>query len=434
MKDEKLSSSTQEIVSIVGNTRKTLWILILFIASILTWAAYFEIDKASLAEGEVIPTSKVKRIQHLEGGIIENIFVQEGQFINKGSKLVELENTASVADLNELDARISSLKIKKQRLQLQLNGEVDFKVDKSLQSLYPEQVEIASRVLTSNIIRLNNKLAIQEQVIVQKQEEILEIKDQIKNLIAGLKLQRRRIQIDRELQTDGLTNEFEHLNLLKEENSLSGKISEYQHKLPRLKSLLVEAKLNLLSIKQKEDELLLKELEEIRKQLIEFRERRKKLLDHQDRTMVKSPIEGIIKSIYYVTVGGVIPPGGTLMTIVPKDEAIVIRARLMVGDVGFVRLGQDTKISLLSSGGKSFQSINGKVSYISADSIIEGDRPPYYDIKVIPNFEYFSNGKQRYPLKPGVQVSIAILTGKRTVLRYIIDPLVNGMSGALIEP
>lgn len=420
-------------VSQVGKVRSNLWILVTFFLCMIAWSSYYQIDKASIAPGEVIPTTKVKRVQHLEGGIIKKIFVKEGQFIEKNAPLLELENTAPEADLNELDARIASLTIKKQRIRKQLNKEPNLELSKDLVTRFPEQARTAQYVLDTKLKSLKKRIEIQREIIVQKESQINEVQSQKENLMNRLKMQRRQIEINKTLQQDGLTNEFDHLNLLKEANILEGKIADAKLQTPRLKSAYREAQLNLDRIWEKEEEQNLKELEEIRKQLIEFYERRKKLRDSQIRTMVRSPIEGIVKTIFYVTEGGVVAPGGSLMTIVPKDDPVVIRARLLVGDVGFIKLGQTCKMTLMSSGARSFHPLAGEIIYISPDSIIEGDNPPFYELKIKPKTSYFHSADRKYFLKPGVEVSVAVLTGYRSVLMYLLDPLINSMRGSMIE-
>jgi len=419
--------------SSVTGIRSTLWILMLFVFALFVWAATFEIDKSSLAMGEVVPTTKVKRIQHLEGGIIKKIYVQEGEFVKAGAVLMELESTISQANLKELEARLGSLEIKKIQLSSQMEGLDELDVPEALQQSFPVQVQTARQVLKINNRAIKKKIAIQKEAIVQKEAEIKEIDSQKWNLQKRLKLQRRQIEIDKTLQKDGLTNEFETLDLHKAANILEGKIAEAESRLPRLKSSLKEAKLKLDRISEEEEEEILSELEENRKQTVEFQERRKKLLDSQDRTLIRSPIEGVVKSIYYFTVGGVIPPGGSILTIVPKEDPVVIRAKLMVGDVGFVSIGQQAKLTLMSSSARRFHPMEGEIIYISADSITEPDQPPYYEIKIRPEKDYFESQDHRYPLKPGVEISAAVLIGYRTVLRYLIDPLVNSMQSAFSE-
>lgn len=416
-----------------GASSGLIWISLFFFSLLMFWATSYNLDIASHATGEVVPAGEVKRIQHLEGGIIEKIYVSEGQQVIRDAPLIELMGTAPEANLKEVESRIASLRILILRLESQLGFRTDFEAPSELSVDFAEQIVEAKLLLESKVRSIENKVRTQQEIITQKEIEVRELEIRQNNLKERLKLLERQIEISKVLLKDGLTNEYEHIDLLKESNSIKGTLLEGKEAVPRLEAALREEQLTLGTVRTQAEEDARKELEQARKELSEMRQRHRKFLDSQARTIIRSPIDGIIKSLFFVTEGGVVPPGGAVLSIVPGKDDLIVKAKLPVGEVGFVQIDQIARISLASSGARGFQPIEGKVVYISPDSISEPESPPYFQVRVRPSQTYFQGGNQRYELKPGVQVGIAIHTGTQTVMEYLLAPLKNNMRNAFSE-
>ena len=412
-------------------SRTLIWIALFLFIMLFIWAYFFQLDIASFASGEIVPAGEIKRIQHLEGGIIEEIFVKEGQQVLKDSPLVALMNTAPEANLREVESRIDSLNLYILRLESRLRG--DDTLPEENQKYSSDQFSEANLLLKSQLKNLQTKLKAQKEIIIQKGFEIKELETRQSNLGNRLVLLNRQIEISEKLLKDGIVNEYEHLDLLKEKNTIQGTLLEGQVTLPRLEAAMREAETTLETIKNQDEGNSRLELEQARKELSEMNERRKKFVDSQARTTIRSPIDGIVKSIFYVTRGGVVPPGGTVLSIVPGQDELIIKGKLPVGEVGFVSKGQKARITLASAGARGFQPISGEVIYISPDSIIEPEQPPYFQVRIKPDQLYFEGSLQQYSLRPGIEVSIAIHTGVQSVLDYLIAPLRNDMHNALSE-
>lgn len=415
-------------------SRLTIRLLALLLGALLIWSLLFTLDIASHSTGEVASVGQTKMVQHLEGGIVRRILVREGQRVAAGEPLAEVERVATLSDMREIETLLGSLRIRAIRLEAQLSGSDEMQVPAELAENFQEQVEVNRALFMAQKSRLGSRYEEQQQKILQRRAEQSELKARRANAGNKLKLLRQQISISEELMKNGLANRYEHLELLKEEEQLRGVLQETEAALPRVEAALKQEQAALTSLDSGGNEELQKELAEVRRQISELQERLRKFSDSRERQVVRSPIEGVVMTLHVVTEGGVIQPGGTLMTLVPADEPLVIETRLPVGDIGMVSPGQPARIQLVSSIARGFQPIDGEVLEISPDSVLDEQKVPYYRVRIKPMQDAFEHRSVRYPLLPGVPVSVAILTGERTLFNYLAGPLTDGMNRAFSEP
>ena len=244
---------------------------------------------------------------------------------------------------------------------------------------------------------------------------------------------REQIKISEELLKDDLTNRMLHLNLLKEESALRGRIAENTSAKRRIEASLTEAQARLDNINRSAENEINEALGEKRRSLDEFLSRQRKFADSLDRTVLRAPGDGVIKNMYIATVGGVIRPGATVADLVPAGDVLVIEAKLPPQDVGHVRRGQAATIKLASADAVRFGNLDGKVTNVSPDTIMTQQGATFYKVRIETERDYFQQRNLRYDLVPGVQVACSILTGRRTVLEYLLDPLIGGADTAFRE-
>ena len=244
----------------------------------------------------------------------------------------------------------------------------------------------------------------------------------------------QQIEISQKLLSEGLANRYEHLNLQKEEELARGTLKEIDASLRRVSAAQKQEDASLRSLDSGDSEQFQKDLADTRRQIAEAQERMRKFSDTQDRLVVRSPIDGVVMTLHVVTEGGVIQPGGTVMTLVPANEPLLIEAKLPIGDIGMVRVGQDARIQLVSAVARGFQPIKGKVVHISPDSVLDEQKMPHYRVRIAPDSNAFDHRGTRYPLMPGVPVSVAILTGERSLFGYLAGPITDGFHMAFSEP
>jgi len=400
------------------------------VIAFLAWAALAPLDIVSMATGEVIPSTQVKTVQHLEGGIIREINVREGESVTKGQVLVVLEPTASGADVGELRVRLMSLRIDEVRIDALIKGLALPKFPPELRAEAPALVEQAVQQYKTQMARHKSELARQQAAIVQREQEITEISSRIGNQRKSLKLVKEQISISEDLLRDNLTNRFRHLDLLKESRQLEGGIEGDTSALARARSALREANADLLNIKSVFADENQKALNEVRITLGELRERVKKFEDSLARTTVRSPVDGIVKTLHVVTVGGVIRPGDPIAELVPGGDKLIIEAKLPTSDIGYVAPGQHAVVKLASADAARFQGLDGTVVSISPDTLMTPDGMPFYRVRIVTDKGYFERGAQRYNLFPGMQMAVSIITGDRTVLEYVLGPTWSSLSDA----
>ncbi len=419
-----------------GAGRLTHWLLALCVATCLAffiWASFFTLDIVSLASGEVIPSSQIKSVQHLEGGIIRKILISEGEQVKRNQELIVLEPTQSGADVGEIRVRLLSLRYEIVRLEAEVNGADSPSFKDDLLSKNPKMVEQTLARFISRKNSLQSRIDSQAETIAQRDQEIKEITTRIKNLNQNLALMREQISISEELLKEDLTNRYNHLDLLKEASGIQGRVEEDSSALHRARSALKEAEANMDGIVTAFREESGKQLEEARLSFSELRQREQKFDDNLARTILRSPVDGVIKTLHITTVGGVLRPGQTVVDVVPVDDRLIVEAKLQTQDIGYVKAGQSASIKLTSVDALRFGGINGTVTNVSPDTLITEQGNPYYKVRIETARDRFQRGELQYRLFPGMQVMASIRTGNRTVIEYLTDPFLNTMSGALGE-
>jgi len=272
----------------------------------IIWALVGVLDIVSVAIGEVIPSSQVKTVQHLEGGIVREIMVREGDNVKKGQPLVTLETTSSGADLGELKVKATSLKIEAARLEAEIGGLNEPVFSEELKKAYPGLIDQAKYLFETRKTRRRSQLTAKEQAVIQRREQIREISGRLANTETSLKLQEEQITISKRLLKDKLTSRYVHLDFLKEASRLKGLIDADKAGFKRAGAALNEAKASLQNTKSALEEENRKKLEQSRIMLGELTQRMQKFEDNLKRTVLRSPVNGVVKTLYTSTVGGVV--------------------------------------------------------------------------------------------------------------------------------
>jgi len=401
--------------------------------SLIVWAHLGRIDIVTVAQGIVVPSSKIKTIQHLEGGIIREIISREGEKVEKGAPLVVLEGASSSADLKEVDVRLITLRIDITRLRAELDGADSITFQPDLVSKHEDLVSSAIKHFNTRRSHISNLISSQRQSVAQKEGESKEMKARISKITESLKLIEEQIVISERLMKEDLTNRMAHLDLLKERALWSGELNESESSIKIIAAAKIEAEVRMLTL---HDHYLTETRSKFDQADSTFREllqRRKKLKDKLKRTVIRAPVDGLIKYLYHSTIGGIIKPGGTVLDIVPEGDKLLIEAQLPVQEVIYVASGQIAKVRPLTPDAANFGQLEGRVVHVSPDSIREGDKIPFYLITIELESEIFKSKGKEYPLLPGIQVTCSIRTGDRSVLEYFISPFMNIPITALHE-
>ena len=387
---------------------KILFIVFSFFAFTLSlWMFLFNIDIISNAEGQVIPAGEVKTIQHLEGGIIDQILIQESDVVKKDDPLVVLAATASEVDVDEAQVQIDAKIIESIRLEAEIN---DFGVPIFSDELVNNRPDLVNKSLELFISR-KEKL---EGAIKEVTAAVVQHQTAIDILL-------KQTQMSEQLLQEGIITEFSHLNLLKELNAAKGALEVAMEEKDNLTKKFIEDARNDRQIAQRE--------------ISELNETIKALKDNLDRTVITAPVDGVVKNLFFVTIGGVIRPGEAILDIVPTKDNLIVEARLQESDIGFVKPGQSAVVKLSSADAVNFGQIEGIVERISPDTEQDenDNRIVFYNIFVELDQNYFESKEKTYYLVPGVKVTASIQIGERTLANYLLSPFIGSLGQSFQE-
>jgi membrane fusion protein, adhesin transport system len=436
METKEENQAVQEAASIEETSHMASFFFFLLAAVCISfgiWASLGTLDVVSQAEGEVVPISRIRLIQHLEGGIIKEIMVKEGDTVVQDQPLAVLESTARGADVGELRLRIQSLNIDAVRYEAEAIGKKKLAFEKKWHNQHKKLVQQAQELFTARQNSLISELAKQNADINQRTEDISEISARLKHTKRRLQRVQEQLTILKNLMKTKLSNRYQELDLLKESDGLQSRIDEDKAALKRAKSTLKQSENGMIQIRDQFHEKARTGLEETRRTLEEYGERLHKYEDQLKRTVIRSPVAGTVKVIYASSKKGVVPPGGTVMEIVPSGDRLVINAKLPPQEIGHVHTGQEAIIQLASADASRFGKLAGTVLQISPDTIKQEDGITYYTVRIETEQSYFENKGRRYDLTPGVIVSVGIITDQSSVLEYIISPFISSMTFSLTE-
>ena len=363
------------------------------------------IEVLSLADGKVIPQGRIKYIQHLEGGIVEEILIKEGEKVQTNQPLVILSKAKASSEYEEINTRLKSIELSIMRIKAEKN---------SLKSI-PE--EMIGSIFDKELVKFENELLMSRRNNLNSEQKT--VKRNIKNLEKRYSLIKEQTLISEELLLAEATNRFQHLELLRELSNIEGQLDEQKNKLETIQ-LNFSEQLNI-------------EFSEFNKEKSELLKRITKYSDNLNRTVLKSPVSGVIKLISVNSKGAIIAPGVTVVEIVPKNEKLIIEAKLPLSEIGFVKIGLNAKVRLNSPEGSRFKPLNGEVVFVGADRISSEDNDGYYLVKIETKETSFLKGNEVYTLYSGIPVIVGIITGKRSFLDYFLSPLKQNIAFALSE-
>lgn len=401
-------------------------IVMFLLAMFLGWSSFAHLEEFAMAEGEVVPQEQVQAIQHLEGGIIEDIMIREGEHVTAGQPLVQLNITSFIADREELEVQMQALHLKKARLEAEAAGEETLTFKDGLAGYRPNIINSELQTFESRKLKLHSSLSLLREQLHQKELDVKQLEAEKASIIKNLALLREKLKISSELIKDQLTSKLEHLQLEAETEELEGRLDVVKVAIPRARAALEEAEERLrnetLSFRNEVQE----ELSEVEAEISRTEEQLAKATDQVQRTTIKSPIDGVVKDLKFHTLGGVIQPGEIIMEIVPQSENLVVEARLDPKDIGFVKEGQRALVKFHTYDYARYGGLEGEVIYVSADSYTdEKNDETYFKVVTRTDKNFLGSKKTQFPITAGMQATIDINTGSKTVMEYILKPVIK---------
>lgn len=414
-------------------THRQLTISVLLMSLLLLWAFVAPLDVVSNAIGEVLPMTRVKSVQHLEGGIVAEILVKEGDGVEQDQALVLLDPVRASSEFEELTARLQSLYIDRLRLEAEIEHKSDLRFPDELKLENPQLIAQAEETFKTRKNRMEHDLQIQKSLIEQRQQEARELQARVQSSKKSLTLLQEQMHISEGLLKKELTNRMVHLDLARQLQNLQGQIDTDQATLPRIEAALREAQERMASMLATQAEKSREELTDARRSYDELSQRALKYKQARERTILRSPVKGIVKTLVVAARGEVVQPGQTIVEIVPVDDRLVIEAKLPLQDIGYVHEGQSVRVTLNTPDASQFGHIEGVIRTVSPDAIVTNDKGAFYKVRIETRNSFFSAGDLIYRLYPGMQVLCSIRTGTRKVGEYLLGPWSSAMRFALEE-
>lgn len=428
-----MSQQMSQQIGIRRSTHVFLLLLILMCVAFSYWAFWFKLDIVSMADGEVVPSGKIKQVQHLEGGIIREIKVREGDEVSAGQALMILEQIRSGASLEEMAMRINSLTVDIFRLKAQIQNDDQILFPGEIRQQLPQLVTQANALFIAHKNSIQSTVNKLKTVIHQREQRIKTIQSQLKNKLDRLPLLEEEEALSDDLLKDNLTTRIKHIEVMRRRKEIEGRILNDRSSLKEARHALKETQEKLNETIHRIREENTEELKQAQQDLKEFSVRVKKFEDSLERTVIRSPINGVLKKLYKVTRGGVVKPGDILADIVPSEERLLIEAHLDIADIGYIRRGQKVLLQLPSKDARKFQNLEGKVMIISPDTFTDQTGRTFYNVLIESEQNFFQADDQIYKLYPGMILMTYIHIGERTVLEYLLDPYINTLSFSLQE-
>lgn len=412
--------------------RLMLWAVVLFFVFAAYWASIAELDEVTRGTGKVIPSSQVQVIQNLEGGILAEILVSEGDIVKPGQTLLRIDDTRFASSYREGRVGYLNLKARAARLQAEAEG-VEFVIPEEVQNQQPELVQREFHLFQSRAEELESNIRILEQQVNQRKQELAELNVKEANLVGSYQLLRRELDLTAPLEKEGVVSEVEVIRLKRQVNDLDGQLKATRLAIPRLRSILEEAEQKVEETKLEFRAKSREELNETLAELARTTEANQALEDRVKRTWVKSPVRGTVKQLMVNTVGGVIQPGMDLVEIVPLEDTLLVEAKIRPSDIAFIRPGQDVTVKLTAYDFAIYGGLHASLEHISADTITDSEGESFYLVRVRTDRNQLGSEAEPLPIIPGMQTEVDILTGKKTVLTYLVKPVLRGMNRALSE-
>lgn len=409
-----------------------LWILTLTVAGAIFWMDRTMLDEVVKGSGKIEPSGRIKSIQNLEGGIIKEIMVKEGDMVKKGQSLLKIEDIFFSSSHEKNRLKYNELYAKLIRLKAEAFAKPFMKPDKIDKGL-AELVEKEHNLYMSNLEQLEKSLAVIHAQVTQHREKLEELKTNHEELKEEMELVQKQIDINIPLVKRKIVSEVNFLKLKQEKNNVQQELTKTKHSIRTMKSVIEEAENTLDGTKLIFQNRAKVEYNSIDAELIRIKESQFALNDQVKRTLVRSPVNGVVKNMYVNTIGGVVQPGSEIMDILPTGDTLLVDVKIHPKDIAFIYPDQRAIIKVTAYDFSIYGGLNGKIVRISPDSTTEADGQTYYNIWIETDRNYLGTKDSPLKLIPGMVVNTDIVTGKKSILDYIVGPLLNTTDNALKE-
>lgn len=410
-------------------TRALLYAMAAILLAMLIWSAFAPLDEVTRGEGRVIPSRQLQVVQSLDGGMVQQILVKEGQTVEAGEVLLRIDPTRSVSSLNESRVQYLSASAEVARLQALIdNTEPVFADDLHQQA--PELISRELRLYKASQEELDEQRAIYNHQLSQRQQDLVEAEAELKQHTQSLALSQKELRVTRPLLELGAVSDVDILRIQREIGRARGDDERARAAISRSKSAIKEARNKIRETELNVTNRWRREYLTAKARLDALGEAESALEDRVEQTEIRAPVRGTVQRLFANTVGGVVSPGREVLELIPLDDELIIEAKIQPKDIAFIRPGQDAMVKFTAYDFAIYGGLDAEVRHISADTIKDEDGNSHYLVRLATQRAGLADD---LAIIPGMITEVDILTGKKTVLEYLLKPVLRATSRAMTE-
>jgi membrane fusion protein, adhesin transport system len=412
--------------------RLTIWGLVAFVLFLVLWAHFAIVDEVTRGEGKAIPSSRLQKIQNLEGGIVAELFVREGQIVEAGDPLLRLDDTRFASNVGETEADRLALAARVERLSAEVEGR-DLAMPENVLRDAPNLADSERALFESRRDQLRAEIGGLEEQLAQRRQEVREMSSKQEQFRSSLALLRKEIAMSEPLVSSGAISPVEVLRLKRAEVESRGQLDATTLALPRAHAAIKEIESKIGETRGRFRSEALTQLNEARTELSKLKSTGKALEDRVRRTLVTSPVRGVVQQMLVSTIGGVIQPGSDIVEIVPLDDTLLVEAKVRPQDIAFLHPGQEAMVKFSAYDFTVYGGLKAELEHISADSITDEDGNSFFLIHLRTDKSHLGSDEKPLLIIPGMMASVDIITGHKSVLSYLLKPIIRAKAEALRE-
>lgn len=409
------------------------WVCISFIVILLLLASIVKVDEVTSGMGTVIPSRNVQVLQNLDGGIVSDILVEEGEVVQKDQPLVRIDSTGFASSYAEKQSRIAFLRAEIARLEAHIKGNVpDFPAD--LIQEMPRLIASQQELYQSRRQEMAQSREVFEQQINQRQQDLTEARERLAAAERDFELISEELQMSEEMAEKGVIPEMNLLKIRREANQIESELNSARLEVPRAQATLEEAQARLNEYRAKSRRELMDEKSEKEDEFARLSENIVAVRDKVERSIIRAPVAGTVSRVLVNTIGGVIQPGEDVVELIPVADQLLIEARIRPQDIAFLRPRLEAMVKITAYDFSIYGGLEGRLTSIGTNTVVDEDGQAYYPVKVRTRKGALKTADgELLPIIPGMIANVDILTGKRTVLNYILKPYYKVRDNALRE-
>ncbi len=409
--------------------RRLLYLAALTLGLLLVWASVAQIDEVTRGEARVVPTSQVQIVQSVDGGVVELLAVKEGDVVNAGQLLLRIDATRFVSNMQE--SRVGQLALQAKVLRLEaLTRGTAFRPAPELTREAPEVVAQEMRLYESRLAEINAQISIAHNQLAQRQQELNEVKARRDQAEHGLELMTRELNATRPMVASGAVSEVEVMRLEREVGRLRGDRDQATAQIARVQSAILEASRKIEEVRLSSRNQMSAELSDAMSKLATLSQGGLALEDKVKHADIKSPMRGIVKRLLVNTLGAVVQPGKEVVEVVPLDDTLILEVQIVPKDIAFLRPGQDAMVKFTAYDYSIYGGLSAELYAISPDSVLDEKGNAFFHVRVRTHKPRLG---PNLPIIPGMMAQVDILTGKKSVLSYLLKPVLRAKANALTE-